>query len=72
MNGSVRPSFCLYVCPSHLFDDVPIIVSSRNFLELLPMTEVSDVHAEGQGHKSKVKVTELITQFSRFRPVAPI
>ena len=28
------------VCPSHLFDYVPIIVSSRNFQELLPMTEV--------------------------------
>ena len=37
---SVCPSVCLSVCPSHLFDYVPIIVSSRNFQELLPMTEV--------------------------------
>ena len=40
MNGSVRPSVRPSVCPSHLFDYVPIIVSSRNFQELLPMTEV--------------------------------
>ena len=32
----VRPSVCL----SHLFHYVPVIVSSRNFQELLPMTEV--------------------------------
>ena len=33
---SVRPSVCL----SHLFDYVPIIVSSWNFQNLLPMTKV--------------------------------
>ena len=36
---SVRPS----VCPSHLFDYVPFIVSSWNFQELLPMTEVTSM-----------------------------
>ena len=35
-----NPSVCPSVCPSHLFDFVPIIVSSRNHQELLPMTEV--------------------------------
>ena len=37
---SVRLSVCLFVCPSRLFHFVPIIVSSWNFQELLPMTEV--------------------------------
>ena len=53
-NGSVRPSVCLSVCPSHLFDYVPIIVSSRNFQELLPMTKVMSmqkVKVKGQGHR---------------------
>ena len=59
---SVRPSVCL----SHLFDYVPIIVSSWNFQELLP------VHAKGQGQRSKVKVTEVTTQLNRFRTVAPV
>ena len=36
MVQSVRPSVCL----SHLFDYVPIIASSQNFQELLPITEV--------------------------------
>ena len=61
------------VCPSvrlwHLFDNVPIIISSWNFQELLPMTKVMQVHAKGQGQKSKVKVTEVMTPFSRFRTV---
>ena len=30
------------------------------------------VHAKGQGQKSKVKVTEVTTQFKRFRTVTPI
>ena len=39
---------------SHLFDYVPIIVSSWNFQELLPMTEVTSmqkVKVKGQGHR---------------------
>ena len=47
------PSVRLSVCPSHLFDYVPIIVvSSRNFQEFLPMTEVmtmQKVKVKGQG-----------------------
>ena len=34
--------------------------------------EKSDVHAKGQGQKSKVKVMEVKTQFSRFRTVTPV
>ena len=32
----------------------------------------SDVHTKGQGHRSKVKVAEVITQLSRFRTVTPV
>ena len=49
---SVRPSVCLSVCLSHLFDYVPIIVSSWNFQELLPVTKVtSRSEVKGQGHR---------------------
>ena len=40
---SVCPSVRLSVRPSHLFDYVPIVVSSWNFLELLPVTEVTSM-----------------------------
>ena len=33
-------SVCPSVCLSHLFDYVPIILSSWNFQDLLPMTKV--------------------------------
>ena len=32
----------------------------------------SDVHAKGQGQRSKVKVTEVRTQLSRFRTITPV
>ena len=44
------------VCPSHLFDYVPIIVSSWNFQELLPMTNVRSmqkVKVRGQRSRSQ-------------------
>ena len=63
------PSVCLSVCLSYLFDYVPIIVSSWNFQELLPVTKV---HAKDQGQRSKVKVTEVTTQLNRFRTVTPV
>ena len=47
-------SICLSVRLSHLFDYVPIIVSSWNFQELLPMTRVrsmQNVKVKGQGHR---------------------
>ena len=53
---SVCPSVCLCVCLSHLFDYVPIIVSSWNFQELLPMTEVKSmqkVKVRGQRSRSQ-------------------
>ena len=48
------PFVRLSVCLSHLFDYVPIIVSSWNFQELLPMTNVRSmkkVKVKGQGHR---------------------
>ena len=55
---SVRPSVCLSVrpsvCLSHLFDYVPIILTSWNFQELLPVTKVTSmqkVKVKGQGHR---------------------
>ena len=44
------------VCLSHLFDYVPVIVSSWNFQELLPMTKVrtmQKVKVKGQGHRGQ-------------------
>ena len=43
MVQSVCLPVCLSVCLWHLFDYVPIIVSSWNFRELLPMTEVTSM-----------------------------
>ena len=31
-----------------------------------------DAHVKGEGQRSKVKVTEVITQLSRFRTVTPV
>ena len=53
---SVCPSVHLSVCPSHLFDYVPIIVSSWNLQELLPMTNVRSmqkVKVRGQRSRSQ-------------------
>ena len=58
------PSVCPSVCPSvhlsHLFDYVPIIVSSWNFQELLPMTKVRSmqkVKVRGQRSRSQPNFT---------------
>ena len=48
----------------HLLNYVPIIVSSWNFQELLPLTEVMSIQ--------KVKVTEFKTQLSGLWTVTPI
>ena len=55
LNEWYFPSVCLSVCPSHLFHYVPIIVSSWNFMELLPMTRVRSmqkVKVRGQRSRS--------------------
>ena len=62
---------CPSVCLSHLFDYVPMIVSSWNFSGVIT-NDHSKVHAKGQGQISKVKVTEVTTQLNRFRTVTPV
>ena len=65
-------SVCLSVCPSvtHflLCSHHRIIM---NFSGVIT-NDWSDVHAKGQGQKSKVKVTAVNTQLSRFRTVTPV
>ena len=57
---SVRLSVCLSVRLSHLFDYVPIILSSWNFQELLPVTKVTSMQ--------KVKVRGQRSRSQRSRP----
>ena len=60
----------LSVCSSHLFHYFPIIVSSWNFQELLPMTNVRSMHknkVRGQRSRSQVE-----TQLNRFRTVTSV
>ena len=54
--SSKNTSFCPSVCLSHLFHYVPIIVSSLNFQELLPLTKVmsmQEVKVRGQRSRSQ-------------------
>ena len=60
MVQSVRPSVRLSVRLSHLFDYVPIILSSWNFQELLPVTKVTSMQ--------KVKVRGQRSRSQRSRP----
>ena len=65
---SVRPSVCLSVTP---FSPCSCHRIATKFSGVITNAK-SDVHAKGQGHRSKVKVTEVITQLSRFRTVTPV
>ena len=72
MVQSVRPSVCLSVRPSvtpfWLCSHHPIIMKFSGVIT----SDKSDVHAKGQGQRSKVKVTEVTTQLNRFRTVTPV
>ena len=61
---SVRPS----VRPFSLCSHHRIIMKFSGVIT----NDSSDVHAKGQGQRSKVKVTEAKAQCSRFRTVTPI
>ena len=65
VSPSVRPSVCL----SHLFTSHHRII--MKFSGVITI-DCSDVHEKGQGQMSKVKVTKVKTQFSRFRTVTPV
>ena len=65
---SVCPSVCLSVTPFWLCSHHRIIMKFSGVIT----TDQGNVHAKGQGQRSKVKVTEVATQLSRFRTVTPV
>ena len=64
----VRLSVRLSVTPFWLCSHHPIIMKFSGVIT----SDKSDVHAKGQGQRSKVKVTEVTTQLNRFRTVTPV
>ena len=70
------PSVRLSVCLSVRLSVTPFSPCSNHriimkFSGVITMVK-SDVHANGQGQRSKVKVTEVNTQLSRFRTLTPV
>ena len=65
---SVCPSVCLSVTPFWLCSHHRIIMKFPGVIT----TDQGNVHAKGQGQRSKVKVTEVTTQLSHFRTVTPV
>ena len=65
---SVRPSVCPSVTPFSPCSHHRIIMKLSGVITMVK----SDVHAKGQGQRSKVKVTEVNTQLSRFRTLTPV
>ena len=76
MNGSVRPSVCPSVCLSVRPSVTPFWLCSHHRIIMkfsgVITSDKSDVHAKGQGQRSKVKVTEVTTPLNRFRTVTPV
>ena len=76
MVQSVRPSVCPSVCPSVRLSVTPFWLCSHHRIIMkfsgVITSDRSDVHAKGQGQRSKVKVTEVTTQLNRFRTVTPV
>ena len=69
-------SVCLSVCLSVRLSVTPFWLCSYHriimkFSEVIT-TDQGNVHAKGQGQRSKVKVTEVTTQLDRFRTVTPV
>ena len=76
MVQSVCLSVCLSVCPSVRLSVTPFWLCSHHPIIMkfswVIISDKSDVHAKGQGQRSKVKVTEVTTQLNRFRTVTPV
>ena len=76
MNGSVRLSVCPSVCLSVCLSATPFWLCSHHRIIMefsgVITNDRSDVHAKGQGHRSKVKVTEVTNPLNRFRTVTPV
>ena len=76
MVQSVCLSVCLSVCPSVRPSVTPFWLCSHHPIIMkfsgVITSDKSDVHAKGQGQRSKVKVTEVTTQLNRFRTVTPV
>ena len=72
MVQSVRPSVSLSVCPPV----TPFWLCSHHRIIMkfsgVITSDRCDVHAKGQGQRSKVKVTEVTTQLNRFRTLTPV
>ena len=73
---SVCLSVCLSVCPSVCLSITPFWLCSHHRIIMkfsgVITTDQGNVHAKGQGQRSKVKVTEVTTQLDRFRTVTPV
>ena len=65
---SVCPSVCLSVTPFSPCSHHRIIMKFSGVITMVR----SDVHAKGQGQRSKGKVTEVNIQLSRFRTLTPV
>ena len=67
------PSVCLSVCPSVRLSVTPFSPCSHHHIIMkfsgVITNDKSDVHAKGQGQRSRVKVTEVNTQLNSFRTV---
>ena len=76
MVQSVRPSVRPSVCPSVRLSVTPFWLCYHHRIIMkfsgVITSDKSDVHAKGQGQRSKVKVTEVTTQLNRFRTVTPV
>ena len=69
-------SVCPSVCPPVRLSVTPFSLCSHHRIIMkfsgVITDDRSDVHAKGQGQRSKVKVTEVTTQLNRFRTVTPV
>ena len=70
------PSVCPSVCPSVRLSVTPFWLCSHHRIIMkfsgVITNDQRKVHANGQGQRSKVKVTEVTTQLNRFRSVTPV